>query len=329
MREHTVSYTDKDDTHFIGCSGVPGHRLRGASWPGRCRSARAPKPFTLTASVMPQNLGAADEVTADVTPPAVPTASTVIDNRSCSDKLRVRWNPGTDPDLAGYILFYGATGSFTVPLRAIDRNDPRVTLNPANLLVTKCADRTAAPNTYAIQVAAYDSSGNNSAKSAAVSGNPSPDVTSFTASPFSNDTTVNPGKPAAADGVDRRARAADGELVVSWRPPADAATAGYRLYRSTAAFGSGHIDGSLQIRDEAALTAAVTTWTDTNLERCSTYYYAVASVNCDETLVDLLPVHGQRRRLRRGEQRMAGVPCRRRRPASRARSRSSSRSSSR
>jgi type IV pilus assembly protein PilW len=244
------------------------------------------RPFTLTASVAPQNLAAADEVVPDDTPPAVPTGLTVIEKNSCTDKLRVKWNPNPEADLEGYILFYGPTGSFTVPLRSIDKSDPRVTLNPPDLLITKNADKTTKPNTYAIQIAAYDSSGNHSAKSAAVSGNPTPEVTEFDQTPFFNDSTVNPVKPPAPTGLTVAAGTPDGELVLTWTPTAGA-TAGYRLYRSTAAFVDGHIPAAQLIQDETTLTSAVSTWTDTNLEGCTPYYYALAAVNCDETLVAL------------------------------------------
>jgi prepilin-type N-terminal cleavage/methylation domain-containing protein len=252
------------------------------------------KDYTLTASVTPQNLAATDEVVANVTPPAVPTGPTVIspgvtgpaviDTCSCVDKLRVRWNHNTEPDLAGYVLFFGPTDKVTISVRALaDRNNPEVLLNTDQVLVTRNADRTAAPNTYAIQVAAYNTAGNMSGKSGAVSGNPNPDVRAFGGA---IDTTVNPCKPAAPTGLSVAHGAADGQLVVSWAPPADgSATVGFRLYRSETAFASGHVADALLVADEATLTKDVTSWTDTEREGCKTYYYAVASVNCDETLV--------------------------------------------
>jgi len=242
--------------------------------------------YTLTASVMPQSLAAADEVVLDTTPPAVPTGLEVVDSRSCGAKLRVRWNANAEPDLDGYVVFYGPTGHLTVPVRALGSpGSPEITLNPAGLLITKNADRSTDPNTYAIQVAAYDSSGNHSARSAPVSGNPDPDVTTFGGVA---DTTVNPVKPSPPTGLTVTEGAADGELVLSWSPPADGtATVGYRVYRSGTPFGDGHVDDDLRVASEVDLTPAVTTWTDRNLEGCSTYHYAVASVNCDETLVAL------------------------------------------
>ncbi|MHB8835771.1 MAG: prepilin-type N-terminal cleavage/methylation domain-containing protein [Candidatus Methylomirabilia bacterium] len=246
-----------------------------------------PKPFTLMASVMPQNLGAADEVVVDTTPPKVPTGLAVVDTGSCSEKLDVSWSANTEPDLAGYLLYYGPTDYVDVPVRALaDKLNPRVKLNPRDLLITKYANRDTSPNTYPIQVLAYDASRNRSEKSAVVAGNPK---VANTGNPSdyvggAPDTTVNPRKPSPPAGLTFTPGAAEGELVISW-PTAASATAGYRLYRSTAAFADGHIDGSLQIAREATLAADVTTWTDTSLESCRTYYYAVASVNCDETLV--------------------------------------------
>ena len=88
------------------------------------------------------------------------------------------------------------------PLRSLtDKNNPEFTLNPDCLLITKNADRSTSTksNTYAVQVVAYDSSGNDSEKSAAVSGwNASTDVSAFGGA---NDTTVNPLKPAPPAGL--------------------------------------------------------------------------------------------------------------------------------
>lgn len=268
----------------------------------------APKPFTLTANVIPQNLAATDEVTVDIVPPSVPTDLAAIDKRNCTGKLRVKWNKNQEQDLAGYILFYGPTNSVKFPVGAlVDKNNPEVTLNPHDLLITKNADRARAPappapnpyaNTYAIRVQAYDSSGNHSGTSAPVSGDPVGDTTAFCdPEPCANvpDTTVNPLKPSPPTGLTVSPGSAEGELVISWQAPADgSATAGYRLYRSTTAFAEGHIDGSLQIARETTLTAQLAdpagTFTDKHLEGCRPYYYAVASVNCDETLVEGSPL---------------------------------------
>ena len=112
----------------------------------------------------------------------------------------------------------------------------------------------------------------------------------MTAFGAANDTTVNPLKPSPPTGLTVAPGAGSGELVVSW-PSAASATAGYRLYRSTAAFVSGSAHRRLAadrwrgdarphkrpIRQAHGPTGA---W-----RAARQYHYAVASVNCDETLV--------------------------------------------
>ena len=91
-----VTYSGKDATQFTGCVGVPA--IAAGTVVARAMPiGRAVKPFTLTASVMPQNLDAADEATPDCAPPAVPTGLAVIDTRSCGNKLRVKWNANHRP----------------------------------------------------------------------------------------------------------------------------------------------------------------------------------------------------------------------------------------
>jgi hypothetical protein len=253
--------------------------------------------YTLTASVMPQNMEN-PESALDALPPATPLNLNVIDSRSCTTKLQAKWVKNTELDLAGYVLFYGATAKQVYPLAALaDKNNPAVWLNPADLFITKNAVRTTSPNRYDIEIVAYDSSGNYSARSAAVSGNPASDVTAFvspfpvppaTVSASANDTTVNPLKPSKPTGMTVTATTgSSGELVIVWQAPTDGtATAGYRLYRSLTPFTSGSvIPDTAEIANETTLTTGVTTYTDTGLLGCTTYYYAVASVNCDETLV--------------------------------------------
>ena len=93
-----------------------------------------------------------------------------------------------------------------------------------------------------------------------------------------------------------------GGLVVSW-PEAASATAGYRLYRSTAPFVSGapyrRLAADRRFKTDRDAEQRCSTPTRTSpcrcrpgstgstrsLEGCTTYHYAVASVNCDETLV--------------------------------------------
>lgn len=257
------------------------------------------KPVTLTASVTPQNL-TSDESSNDTSPPATPGGVAAWDNRSCTDKLQVRWNKNAEPDLAGYRIYYGASGVAEIPLHAVASQTGTTIsyrLNPTDLNITKDADRGTASlnNKIDIQLQAYDSSGNESAKSTIVSGpeDPNTDVTAYSAT--ANDTTVNPLKPSppaslAVDG------ATAGKLVLSW-PPSSTATEGYRIYRSETAFPVGAtatISPSSTVKmiaSESDLASAANTFTDQGsdlaggLLSCKDYFYAITAVNCDETLV--------------------------------------------
>jgi prepilin-type N-terminal cleavage/methylation domain-containing protein len=247
----------------------------------------------LSTRVVAKNLAVSGETTCDSIPPAVPTGLRVVDSRDCDDKLSVKWSKNTDLDLEGYVIHYGAGKQRKVSVSDLaDKDNPEKVLSPADLLITKNADRTTSPNTYSISVSAYDSCGNYSSWSAPTATNPLPDITSFASA--GNDTTVNPVKPAIAQGFTVAAGGAY-ELSLTWSSPLDDGTTGadessivgYRLYRSENPFTDGaNINGIFLLADEAALDAGATSWSDAGLEACRPYYYALASVNCDETLVD-------------------------------------------
>jgi len=246
----------------------------------------------LSTKVVAKNL-AVDETTCDSIPPAVPTGLRVVDSRDCSDKLSVRWSKNTDLDLEGYVIHYGAGKQRKVPVGDLaDIENPEKILSPDDLLITKNDDRTTSPNTYSISLSAYDSCGNYSNRSAPAAANPLPDILSFASA--GNDTTVNPAKPATAQSFTVAAGAPYG-LNLTWSPPLDdggtsadeSSIVGYRLYRSENPFADGvNIIDAFLIADETALDAGATSWSDSGLEACRPYYYALASVNCDETLVD-------------------------------------------
>jgi len=155
-------------------------------------------------------------------------------------------------------------------------------------LPTKSTDAT--PTTYPLAISAYDRSQNSSRLSAEVSGNPAPNLRVYTAG--SSDTTVNIIKPAAPAGFDVAAGGAEGRLDLVWSAPADTNVTGWRLFRSTdpnfAVTGARAGEGTC-IADEGVLSAssspAVTTYADPGLTGCTTYYYQLAAVSCDETLV--------------------------------------------
>ena len=240
--------------------------------------------MSLSTCVTPRNL-AVEETALDAAPPSTPAGLTVADTGSCTDKLCARWDRNPETDLAGYVLYYGA-GAVTVPVASLsDPGNPRTYLNPSDLAITKDADRVFLPTTYSVSIAAYDSSGNYSAISAAVSGNPADERDCVGGTEV--DTTVNPDKPTPPLNMNVLP-GSEKELVISWTPPGDGSvTVGYRLYRSEEEFAEGPspIDPSFLIANETTLTPDVTTFTDAGLTGCQDYYYAVASINCDETLV--------------------------------------------
>ncbi|MFC1656950.1 hypothetical protein ACFL2P_00045 [Candidatus Moduliflexota bacterium] len=296
----SISYFDEDDTAVTGLplSYVYGNPppqdlldIRKVCVAVTARTDRTPpagvgpETMNLSACVTPRNL-TVEETALDAAPPSAPTGLFVADTGSCTDKLCLRWSKNPEPDVAGYVVFYGA-GAKSVPLASLsDPDNPRIYLNSADLLVTKNVNRLTSPNTYTISVAAYDTSANYGAQSATVSGNPPPgsderDCAGGTVI----DTTFNPVPPSVPEGM-TVAPGAENEIILSWTPPADgSATAGFRLYRSDTQFADGvPVDPAFLIADESTLGAGATGYTDPGLVGCQTYYYALASINCDESL---------------------------------------------
>ena len=199
--ETLVSYSGKNDTQFTGCDGIPA--VAAGSVVARAMPiGRAVKPFTMTASVMPQNLDAADEATPDCAPPAVPTGLAVIDTRSCINKLKVKWNADRRPRPRRLQDILRADGLRQGPRQDAGRQkQPGVHAQsrlPADHEKRR-QEHERTSNTYAIQIVAYDASGNDSEKSAAVTGwHASADVSVFGGA---NDTTVNPLKPSPPTGL--------------------------------------------------------------------------------------------------------------------------------
>jgi hypothetical protein len=150
---------------------------------------------------------------------------------------------------------------------------------------------------YYLAARAFDNSLNHSDFSAVVSGNPVPSNPTFGAGV--NDSTLNPVKPVAVAGLTGADGGADGQVALSWTAY-DTATnpdvTGFRIYRSTSPFTSYPIDpatpGIEWIAGEPGsgkpvVAAGATAYTDPGpgLLGCETYYYAIAPVNCDATLI--------------------------------------------
>lgn len=271
----------------------------------------SPKTFEVETHVRLRNIGVGTAAT-DSSPPAAPTGVQVRDPGQCG-RLKVKWAENSEGDIAGYKIYYGiAAGSYTgvlnVPLNVLTGSgyscsrsggSVQCTINPSNPALSYTAS-TAAPGTetvYYVAVKAYDNSTNYSAYSSEASGNPDPSNSAFDSG--SNDSTINPVKPgpvagfAAASGVD------EGTVALSWtgyNTTTYPDVRGFRIYRSESAFGSYPIDPTAAGIDWIAgepgsgkpeLTASATSYTDpgTGLLGCKVYYYAIAPVNCDDTLV--------------------------------------------
>jgi len=222
----------------------------------------------------------------------------VIDNRDC-DSLQVKWPASTASDLAGYRIEYGTeTGVYNgwkmVPLSMLsDKNNPQVKLT--GLLSTKYLERTTNPTKYYIIVKAYDNSINYSLPTSEVSGpsDPSTDVSTFGTG--TNDTVLNPTKPAPPSNFvsynksSDPAHCADNQVRLTWNRTSGA-TVGYRIYRSETPFTTWPISPTFLVADEVPTKVAkidqnTLEYIDTVPIGCKDYYYAICSVNCDETMI--------------------------------------------
>jgi type II secretion system protein J len=246
-------------------------------------------------SVTPVNMRTTESVN-DHTPPHAPTGLNVVDSQACST-LKCAWNANTEPDLAGYKVYWTrdlstmeAPSPITLPLSALpDKNHPTYNIN--GLVITQ--KHPAVPgtvNTYYVAISAYDLSGNETI-STWVSGNPNPSVTAFGGN---NDTTINILPPSAgpanlkAYNIVDDSSVGQNQVKLTWNSSPDAST-GYRLYRITGSSGfpSYPISSSYLIADQNTLTSGVTSYIDQDpsLVTCQDYTYALCSVNCDPTLV--------------------------------------------
>lgn len=247
------------------------------------------KRMALVTELRPRNLGIGEVIT-DITPPAVPTGIEVVDPGKCG-KLWVRWTPNSEVDLAGYVIYYGqSTGSYTGQV-SVSTSAPQpyyelggLTVSPSN------ANGTTVPYvSYYIAIAAFDTSGNISGYSTEVSGNPVPSTRAFGGA---NDTTINIEKPSAPT-ILKGQDAAANQIKLTWSASVDPNNniKGYRLYRSTSNFTTFPIvaEGTniVQVADENTISAGITSYTDTGpgLLGCTVYYYALAPITCDTTLM--------------------------------------------
>jgi len=259
--------------------------------------------FALTIHLKLRNIDIAQSAT-DAIAPDAPSAVYVRDTGRC-DRLQVKWTLSTAGDVAGYKIYYGTapgdyTGVVNIPKGSTSDGNTyscTTTGGPCTISPTvsplQFTPSNGAPVTYYFAVKSYDNSMNHSGYSspevfgAAGTGTLAGSNTDFSGG--SNDSTINPKKPAipagfltAADG------AVDGKVSLAWSPY-DTATypdvTEFRLYRKPydATPFTYPVDPSYQIGTKPV---SATAYDDSGgLIGCTTYQYAIAPVNCDTSLI--------------------------------------------
>ncbi|MBI5642961.1 MAG: prepilin-type N-terminal cleavage/methylation domain-containing protein [Deltaproteobacteria bacterium] len=271
----------------------------------------SPKTFMVETHVRLRNIGVGSTST-DSTAPAAPTGVQVRDPGICA-RLKVKWTENTEGDISGYKIYYGTsagsyTGIINIPVAVLTgttytcsrvSTSLECTIYPTSpsLAYTPSNAAAGSETTYYLAVKAYDNSLNYSNYSTEVSGNPS--TSNATYDTGSNDSTLNPVKPVVVTGFTGANGASDGQVALSWSAydtTTNPDVTGFRVYRSTSAFSAYPIDPTLAGIDWIAgetgsgkpeLTKNSTSYTDVGpgLTGCRTYYYAIAPVNCDATLI--------------------------------------------
>jgi len=238
---------------------------------------------TLRADVKPRNAGLMATVR-DSSPPAVPTGLASVDRGDCG-RLYVSWNENSEPDLAGYILYYAVTSTGEIFSVTISRGVSHTTSSPYVLANLGDAIQ------YALTIAAFDYSGNTSAQSAAVIG-----------ASGSTDTLPNVADPDTAPAsFVASASAGENQVLLSWNAVPEPDVAGYRVWRKTSGFTDAELgllastngtwSGARQVADESMfgdppagrVTQTSAGWTlrddaTTEVRGCVEYYYAVAAI---------------------------------------------------
>ena len=241
----------------------------------------------LNTSFYVRNLGLETNLL-DTTPPDPPINISVTDPMNCGE-LDISWDANTEKDLAGYAIYLNLESATVSPYtEKILINNPDITSytitgldfapsnDPASLM-------------YYIAMSAFDKSLNMSEYSVEVNGDG-----------FSGDDTIpNPNKPAPPENfTGEDVPGEEGKVKLSWVPSSDLDIDGYRLYRSgtpittfpvSGSFDPSDLEGLVLVADEATTPTTLgpsdSEFVDEDLIGCKTYYYAIAAVNCDETLI--------------------------------------------
>ncbi|OGP17281.1 MAG: hypothetical protein A2V21_302850 [Deltaproteobacteria bacterium GWC2_55_46] len=272
-------------------------------------STGAPATFTLETHIRLRNIGLG-QVANDSDAPAGPTGIQVRDPGLCG-RLKVKWTKNAEGDVLGYKIYYGvSSGSYegvvNVPTTILSGSnytcsdtgsDYECTMAPGLPTLSYSPSDGSSTTTYYVAVKAYDNSLNHSDFSSEVYGNPAGSNSVFDAG--SDDSTLNPVKPSAVTGFSGANGSSDGQVAISWTAydtTNNPDVIGFRVYRSESPFSDYPLDPATQTEVEwiagetgsgkpTILSQTATSFTDTGLTGCQTYYYAIAPVKCDTTLI--------------------------------------------
>jgi fibronectin type 3 domain-containing protein len=178
----------------------------------------------------------------DTIPPAAPTG---LSGTSGDGEVDLTWSPNSEPDLAGYNVYYRLTGTTSW------------TRDNSSLVTTTSWTVDGLTNgvNYDFAITAVDTEPNESAFSSVVVVKP-------------KDTTI----PDTPTGL--AATAGNREVDLTWDPNSEPDLAGYNLYRATAA-------GGPYTKINASLITA-TSYTDSPLTNGTTYYFKVSAVDTSD-----------------------------------------------
>ena len=260
------------------------------------------KTYEMETHIRLRNIGIG-QTALDTTPPAAPTGLQVRDPGRCSS-LKVKWTLNSEGEVLGYKIYYGTTSGFydgfvNVPLAVLSSStydcnpsggDMECTISPA-LVYT--ASNAASPTTYYVAVKAYNTSRLHSDFSAEVGNDPSPSNSVYDSG--QQDSTINPDKPPAVTGLVGANGPSDNTVDLAWDTydtGANPDVEGFRIYRSTSPFSTYPIGPAEWIAGEPGSGKPTVNPGDESfidpgpgLLGCRVYYYAIAPVNCDKSLV--------------------------------------------
>jgi len=269
----------------------------------------APGTFMLETHVRLRNIGVG-QVSNDTDAPSSPMAVQVRDPGLCG-RLKVKWTKNTEGDVSGYKIYYGvASGTYEGVINVSNNiltgsnyscsdtgSAYECTIIPTLPTLAYTPSDGSSTTIYYLAVKAYDNALNHSNFSTEVSGNPATSNSAFDSG--TDDSTLNPVKPSAVAGFSGSDGATDGQVSLSWtayNTSTDPDVTGFRIYRSTSPFSTYPVDplqaGVDWIAGEPGsgkpeVAVGATSYTDPgpDLKGCYVYYYAIAPVKCDATLI--------------------------------------------